>query len=71
MPLDKKEILRLSADEKRQLAFELLDSIDEEFVTEIVPDWKKELIRERIENDNNFPSDVITWNELRKKYYGQ
>lgn len=38
MPLDKNEILQLSPDEKRVLAFELLDSIDEEFVNQTVPE---------------------------------
>lgn len=32
---------------------------------------KKKLIKERIENDIKNPADVISWDELRKKYYGQ
>ena len=71
MPLDKEEILRLSTDEKRKLAFELLDSIDEEFVNKPIPDWKKFIIEQRIASDKSDPSDVISWNDLREKYYNK
>lgn len=71
MSFDKKEILQLSTEEKRLLAFELLDSIDKEFIGQPIPEWKKRLIKERVETDIKSPSDVISWNQLRKKYYGQ
>jgi putative addiction module component (TIGR02574 family) len=71
MSFSKDEILQLSPDEKRTLAFELLDSIDEEFVNQPVPEWKKRLIEERIYNDLKNPADVTSWEEVRKKYYGQ
>ena len=71
MAFDKNEILQLNSEEKRLLAFELLDSIDEEFVNQPVPEWKKRLIQERVDNDINNPFDVMTWTEVRKKYYGQ
>ena len=71
MAFDKNEILQLNSEEKRLLAFELLESIDEEFVNQPVPEWKKRLIQERVDNDINNPSDVMTWTEVRKKYYGQ
>ena len=71
MSFNKNEILQLSPDEKRILAFELLDSIDEEFVNQPIPEWKKRLIEERIHNDLKNPADVISWQEVRKKYYGQ
>jgi len=51
MSFNKNEILQLSPDEKRILAFELLDSIDEEFVKQPMPEWKKKLIEERIDNE--------------------
>ena len=71
MSFNKNEVLQLSTEEKRLLAFELLDSIDEEFINKPVPDWKKKLIQERIDADIKNPADVISWSELRKKYYDQ
>ena len=71
MSFDKTKILQLSTEEKRLLAFEILDSIDEEFINKPIPDWKKRVIRERVDNDIKNPSDVTLWSEVRKKYYGQ
>ena len=68
MGIDKSEIMQLSADEKRQIAFELLESIDEEFIEQQLPEWKRQLIRERIDLDNKNPEDATPWSELRKKY---
>ncbi|MFT4155439.1 hypothetical protein [Parafilimonas sp.] len=45
MTYDKSELMRLPAEEKRELAFELLDSIDEEFAEKELPEWKLVLIR--------------------------
>ena len=70
MAIDKIILLQLSPEEKRQLAFDLLDSIDEDFISTPMPDWKKMLIRERIQNDLDKPLDVLPWNEVRKKYFG-
>lgn len=71
MSFNKNDILQLSTEEKRLLAFELLDSIDEDFVNQPIPDWKKELIQERVDNDIKKPSNTTSWNELRKKYNEQ
>ena len=68
MVIDKESILRLSTEEKRQFAFELLDSIDEEYVDKPIPGWKMQLIKERIDTDKRNPSDTVQWNEVRKKY---
>ena len=69
MAFDKNEILNWSAEEKRNLAFELLDSIDEEIMQHELPAWKKELIQQRIERDKTASSeDVIAWETLRNKY---
>jgi hypothetical protein len=68
MLFDKSEIMNLDSDEKRKLAFELLDSIDEEFIEKEIPEWKRELIRERIRLNKEHPDDVINWHELKKKY---
>lgn len=67
MAFDKSEIMNLSAEDKRTLAFELLDSIDEEIIRQPLPEWKKNLIRQRIESDKQ-ADDVVAWNVLRGKY---
>ena len=59
MSFDKNQLAELSTEEKRILAFELLDSIDEEFVNAPVPDWKRKLIQERVESDIKNTSDVM------------
>ncbi len=61
MSFDKNEIFKLSTEEKRSLAFELLDSIDEEFINQPVSEWKKRLIQKRVDTDIKNPSDVICW----------
>ena len=71
MSIDKELIFQMSTEDKRMLAFELLDSIDEEFINITMPEWKKRLIRERVESDIDNPTEAITWKELKKKYYGQ
>ena len=71
MSFDKNQLAELSTEEKRILAFELLDRVDEEFVNAPVPDWKRKLIQERVESDIKNTSDVMPWSELRKKYYGK
>ena len=69
MAFDKTEIMSWSAEQKRALAFELLDSIDEQTIRQSIPEWKEKLIRERIEKDNEAGNDVTTWHALRDKYY--
>ncbi len=71
MSFDKSELMSLDANEKRQLAFELLDSIDEEFVDKQVPEWKKELIQKRLQKDIEDNMLGTSWAELRKKYKSQ
>lgn len=68
MSIDREKILRLPADEKRRLAFELLDSIDEEFADTPTPDWKRKIITERLQKDIENPSDILPWTDVRKKY---
>ena len=41
MAFDKNEIMSWNAEAKRNLAFELLDSIDEEMIQQELPAWKK------------------------------
>lgn len=71
MSTDKEKLLQLSPEEKRKLAFELLDSIDEDFINAPEPEWKKDLINQRIKNDLENPLDVLPWSEVRKKYFDQ
>ena len=68
MAIDKEFILRLSTEEKRQFAFELLDSIDEQYVEKPIPEWKMQFLKDRIDLDKRNPSDTVQWNEVRKKY---
>ena len=69
MKIDKKVILQLSTEEKRQLAFELLDSIDEEYIETIIPAWKLQLIKQRLDLDKENSADTRPWNEIREKYF--
>ncbi len=71
MNITKDAILHLSPEEKRQLAFDLLDSIDEEFMEKPVSEWKELLIKQRIDIDKENPSNSSEWNEIRKKYFGK
>ena len=68
MAFDKSEIMKWSAEDKRNFAFELLDSIDEEIINQPLPEWKEKLIRQRIETDKQSADDVVAWSELRQKY---
>ena len=69
MEIDKEVILQLSTEEKRQLAFELLDSIDEEYIETIIPAWKLQLIKQRLDLDKENSADTRPWNEIREKYF--
>ena len=71
MNIDKEVILQLSTEEKRQLAFELLDSIDEEYVDQPIPAWKIQLIEQRINLDKGNSTDARPWNEVREKYFSK
>ena len=68
MAFDKSEVMNWSAEEKRTLAFELLDSIDEETIKQPLPGWKEMLIKQRIEKDNQANAEVVSWSVLRNKY---
>ncbi len=54
MAYNKKELLNLPLEERKELASDLIDSIlaDE---TKPIPDWKKQLIQERIKYHNEHP----------------
>ena len=69
MEIDKEVILQLSTEEKRQLAFELLDSIDEEYIETTIPAWKLQLIKQRLDLDKENSADTRPWNEIREKYF--
>ena len=69
MAFNKNEIMSWNAEAKRNLAFELLDSIDEEMIQQELPAWKKELIQQRIEQDKTAGDEsLIAWEALRKEY---
>ncbi len=71
MAFDKNELMQLDTDTKRNLAFEMLDSIDEEFINTPLTDWKRKLIEDRLIDDKNNPEDATPWSEVRKKYFRQ
>jgi putative addiction module component (TIGR02574 family) len=68
MSYSKKELLTLPLDERRELASDLIDSILAEELKPVA-EWKKDLIKERIDIDKANPGDGIEWSELRKKYF--
>ena len=67
MPYNKDELLSLTLDERKELASNLIDSILAD-ATKPVPDWKRELIQERIRYHNENPVNGAEWNELKKRY---
>lgn len=67
MNLNKEQLLSLSLEERKELASDLIDSILAEEMKPI-PDWKKQLIEERIQYHNEHPGNGIEWNDLRKQY---
>lgn len=67
MPYDKEELLHLPLDERKELTSELLDSILAEEMQPL-PQWKKQLIEERLKYHNEHPQNGTDWNELKKKY---
>ncbi len=68
MAFDKSEVMNWNAEEKRNLAFELLDSIDEETINRPLTEWKRNLIQQRIEKDKQSENDVFAWHAVREKY---
>ena len=67
MLFDKEQLLTLPLEERKELASELIDSILAEEMKPI-PEWKKELIKERIKYPDENPGNGIEWNELKKRY---
>lgn len=66
MSYNKAELLDLSAQEKLDLACDLIDSaIVDKFVAE--QEWKKKLIEERMKHHDENPDNGITWDELKKQ----
>ncbi len=65
--INKDELFALPAQERRQLAVDLLNSIDEE-VAQQIPDWKKELIKERLQHHKENSKEQVEWKEWKKKY---
>lgn len=65
--INKEELFALPAQERKQLAVDLLNSIDEELADQI-PEWKKELIKERLEFHKAHSGEGTEWNEWKKKY---
>lgn len=67
MAYNKAELLALPAEEKLELADELIDSaIVDNFVAQ--QDWKLKLIEERLQHHDNNPNNGTDWEELKKQY---
>lgn len=67
MQYNKEQLLNLPLEERKELTSDLIDSILAEEM-EPIPNWKKELIEERIKYHNQHPGNGMEWNELKKKY---
>ncbi len=67
MAYNKTELMALPAQEKLDIACELIDSaIVDKFIAE--QDWKKKLIEDRIKYHDENPENGINWDELKKNY---
>ena len=67
MAYNKAELLALPAEEKLELADELIDSaIVDNFVAQ--QDWKLKLIEERMQHHDSNPNNGTDWEELKKQY---
>lgn len=69
MIYNKEILLQLPLEERKALASALEDSILAEESNNIL-DWRKKLIKERIQADIENPENGTSWSELRKKYLG-
>ena len=65
MPINKKEILALPADEKLALVEELWDSIDEGLLT--LNQEEKEFVQQRYQAHLNQREEAISFDEFQKK----
>jgi putative addiction module component (TIGR02574 family) len=63
------EILKLSVAEKILLVEKIWDSIAEDSTKQPMPEWKKQMLEERLEEHRKNPESGISWEELKKKYY--
>jgi putative addiction module component (TIGR02574 family) len=67
MSYNKAELLDLPAQEKLDLASDLIDSaIVDKFVAE--QEWKKKLIKERMQHHDENSDNGTTWDELKNQY---
>ena len=66
MSYNKEELLQLPIEEKISLLAYLWDSIAEQQTP--LPEWKKALVKERIEADIANPNSGTDWNVLKHKY---
>lgn len=58
-------IEKLSIAERLIIVDEIWESIGSSDETLPVPDWQGQIIKERLEEDNENPADVIQWEVLR------
>lgn len=67
--LSKDEISELSAEERLRLIESLWESLPPQEVP--VPEWHKEILEERLEDDRRNPDDSVSWEELRDELFSK
>lgn len=65
------QLEKLPFEERLRLAEALWDSLAREPARVPVPDWHRELIRERIAVDDAEAGDTETWDEVRRQIEGR
>lgn len=65
--LTKEEIFELSAEERLHLIESLWDSLSPGEVP--VPEWHRQLIEERLEDQRRNPDDSVSWEELKAELF--
>lgn len=63
------DLKNLSLPEKILLVEQLWDSIAEDASKNPLPEWKKELLENRLSEHKKTPTSGSTWEVVKKKYY--
>jgi len=61
----------LTASEKLELIGQLWDSIPESLDDLPVPEWHREIIKERLEDADSHPERFASWEEVRRRLLGE
>lgn len=63
----KREVLRLPAQERQELAEALWESLEREARQPEIPQWQKDLLDERIAEDEASPDAGASWDEVKRR----